>query len=61
MAMGDVIPTEKNTLIDNGGRRLGGDRRCFFYSNHLPERRLGGERRSDRDRRQNPRFAAASL
>jgi hypothetical protein len=44
-------------LIDNGGRRRGGDRRCFSYSNHLPERRSGGDRRSGRDRRQNPRYA----
>jgi hypothetical protein len=43
---------------DNGGRRSGQDRRCFVYSNHIPERRLGEDhgmrrdRRSGRDRRE---------
>jgi hypothetical protein len=44
---------------DNGGRRSGRDRRCFVYSNHIPERRLGNEhgmsrqdRRSGQDRRE---------
>jgi hypothetical protein len=42
--------------IDNGGRRTGGDRRCFSYSLHLPERRSGEDRRSGQDRRNTPRF-----
>lgn len=36
---------------DNGGRRLGIDRRQFSYSVHIPERRLGGDRRCGADRR----------
>ena len=36
---------------DNGGRRSGVDRRCFSYSNHIPERRREEERRSSIDRR----------
>ena len=39
------------TLIDNGGRRLGIDRRQFSYLIHIPERRSGKERRSGLDRR----------
>jgi hypothetical protein len=36
---------------DNGGRRSGRDRRCFVYSNHIPERRLGNDHGMSRDRR----------
>jgi len=43
------------TLIDNGGRRLGADRRQFSYLMHIPERRAGKERRSGLDRRLKPR------
>jgi hypothetical protein len=39
-------------LSDNGGRRLGVDRRQFSYDFHIPERRTGKERRSGLDRRQ---------
>jgi hypothetical protein len=45
----------KPTLFDNGGRRLGVDRRQFSYDFHIPERRSGKERRSGFDRRLNPR------
>ena len=38
-------------LSDNGGRRLGIDRRQFLYNGHLPERRSGKDRRSGLDRR----------
>ena len=38
-------------LIDNGGRRLGVDRRQFTYTNHIPNGRSGGDRRSRGDRR----------
>lgn len=38
-------------LSDRGGRRLGIDRRKFTYTLHIPERRMGGERRSIKDRR----------
>jgi hypothetical protein len=40
-------------LIDNGGRRLGIDRRQFLYTNHIPDRRLCEDRRNGRDRRDN--------
>ena len=38
-------------LPDNGGRRLGIDRRQFSYTIHVPERRSDNERRSGIDRR----------
>ena len=38
-------------IRDKGGRRLGGDRRRFSYSVHIPERRPGTDRRSGLDRR----------
>ena len=37
--------------IDNGGRRLGIERRQFTYSQYYPERRFGVERRSNPERR----------
>ncbi len=37
--------------IDNGGRRLGIERRQFNYSHYYPERRIGEERRSIPERR----------
>ena len=42
-------------LPDNGGRRLGIDRRQFSYYKHIPERRSGKDRRSGNDRRLEPR------
>jgi hypothetical protein len=41
--------------IDNGGRRLGIERRQFKYSHYIPERRLGLERRSIPERREDAR------
>jgi len=38
-------------LIDNGGRRLGVDRRQFSYTNHIPDRRRGHDRRTALERR----------
>jgi len=38
-------------LVDNGGRRIGFDRREFLYTNHVPERRSNPERRKLPDRR----------
>lgn len=38
-------------LSDNGGRRIGFERRRFSYSEHIPERRCGEDRRSGTDRR----------
>ena len=46
-----------NDLLDNGGRRAGGDRRVFAYAMHIPERRSGYDRRSGTDRRRNKREA----
>lgn len=36
---------------DNGGRRKKTDRRQFFYTFHIPERRSGIDRRVEQDRR----------
>lgn len=36
---------------DNGGRRVGSDRRQFSYNGHIPERRLEEDRRGGTDRR----------
>ncbi len=42
---------EMASLLDQGGRRSGRDRRQFVYSGHIPERRSGIERRTLDDRR----------
>jgi len=42
---------ERLIALDNGGRRSGGDRRCYSYTLHIPERRSGKDRRSGDDRR----------
>ena len=47
----------KNVLPDNGGRRSGVDRRQFYYTKHIPERRSGKERRSGLDRRLEQRMS----
>jgi len=47
----------KNVLSYNGGRRSGIDRRRFSYTEHIPERRSGKERRSGFDRRLKPRMS----
>jgi len=39
------------TSIDNGGRRLGFDRRRFDYTDYSPPRRIKSDRRSGVDRR----------
>lgn len=49
-------PYEKYKMIDNGGRRSGGDRRNYSYSIHLPERREKKDRRNSDDRRRFPRY-----
>ena len=46
-----MIITNLSVFKDNGGRRSGIDRRYFSYSNHIPERRQGLERRAKTDRR----------
>ena len=38
-------------ILDNGGRRSGVERRRFSYTNYLPERRSGKDRRIEVDRR----------
>jgi hypothetical protein len=38
-------------LRDYGGRRSGIDRRYFSYSDHIPERRRGRDRRDREERR----------
>jgi len=38
-------------ILDNGGRRLGIERRKFSYTNYFPERRFGKDRRNGVDRR----------
>ncbi len=38
-------------MIDNGGRRLGIERRQFDYSHYFPERRVGIDRRVLLERR----------
>jgi len=47
---------DKIKSIDNGGRRSGGDRRNYSYTLHIPERRIGKDRRSGEDRRKTPRL-----
>ncbi len=44
-------------LHDNGGRRLGVDRRQFSYNHHIPERRSEIDRRSGLDRRLEARMS----
>lgn len=39
----------EHTLSNIGGRRLGMERRSFFYDLHLPERRDGQDRRMGPD------------
>ena len=48
-------------IPDNGGRRMGGDRRKVFVIGFLPERRSGQDRRSDQDRRNRMDAEDASL
>ncbi len=38
-------------LKDNGGRRLGIERRRYSYTYYIPEKRFGNDRRSGQDRR----------
>ena len=57
MHAAETISSGKAILNDNGGRRLGGERRLYSYNNHIPERRSGEERRSGQDRRKKLRFA----
>jgi hypothetical protein len=56
MRAAEAITLKKMFLMDNGGRRLGDDRRLYSYNDYLPERRLGEDRRSGLDRRIKPRL-----
>ena len=47
-------------ILDNGGRRSGGERRNYSYTLHIPERRSGNDRRNGIDRRKFPRAKEAS-
>ena len=49
---------EQLRLRENGGRRLGFDRRQYSYTLHIPERRTGYDRRSGKDRRKEPRLGS---
>lgn len=48
-----TLPSPANTR----GRRLGTERRCFFYSLCIPERREGRDRRRGVERRRPGRLA----
>ncbi len=51
----DPLQAESELLPDKGGRRRLPERRRFFYTCYIPERRNGRERRQAGDRRQKPR------
>ena len=56
-----IISVENKVMAsfirDNGGTRLGLDRRQFSYDKHIPERRSGKDRRNGFDRRLKPRIS----
>ena len=56
----DVAGSEDQTILrDNGGRRIGVDRRSFSYSLHIPERRShDDDRRKGDNRRKTNRIKA---
>ena len=60
-ALGHDIANENKLvasfITDNGGKRLGLDRREFSYDEHSPERRSDKDRRSGLNRRQKPRVS----
>lgn len=55
MVKNEIDILEQLIILDNGGRRSGGDRRNYSYTLHIPERRNGPDRRSGTDRRKLPR------
>jgi hypothetical protein len=55
MEKNEIDILEQLIILDNGGRRSGGDRRNYSYTLHIPERRNGPDRRSGTDRRKLPR------
>ena len=58
-ALEHIISDETEVMAsfikDNGGKRLGLDRRQYSYDKHIPERRSDMDRRSKLDRRLKPR------
>ncbi len=53
----DVTDSENHIILeDNGGRRIGFDRRSFSYSLHIPERRALADRRKGMNRRKKNRI-----
>ncbi len=60
----DSLPLNLNEFLqrfklrENGGRRLGINRRQNHYSLHIPERRNGYDRRVGHDRRKTPRIGS---
>ena len=46
-----TISESLTNLKDNGGRRIGVDRRSFSYSLYIPERRSHEDRRKENNRR----------
>jgi len=55
MEKNEIDILEQLVILDNGGRRSGGDRRNYSYTLHIPERRKGENRRNGSDRRKFPR------
>ena len=55
MDKNEIDILEQLVILDNGGRRSGGDRRNYSYTLHIPERRNGQDRRNGSDRRKFPR------
>ena len=55
MEKNEIDILEQLIILDNGGRRSGGDRRNYSYTLHIPERRNGPDRRNGTDRRKLPR------
>ena len=51
MEKNEIDILEQLVILDNGGRRSGGDRRNYSYTLHIPERRNGHDRRDGGDRR----------
>jgi hypothetical protein len=60
MVKNEIDILEQLIILDNGGRRSGGDRRNYSYTLHIPERRDGPDRRSGTDRRKFPRAKEVS-
>jgi hypothetical protein len=50
-----LLSMSSKLFQDNGGRRLGSERREVVYTQYIPERRSGKERRSGNDRRKTRR------